>query len=270
MKQTRIDRTFSKLRREGRKGFVAYVTAGDPDLDSTVDIVLRLEKAGADVIELGIPFSDPLADGPTNQLAAERALAAGATYAGILDVVRRIRAQSEIPLVFFSYLNPLLVHGFDRAVARAAEAGVDGVLLVDLSLEESAPYRKALAAQGLNNIVLITPTTSADRIRRIASHGNGFVYAVSREGVTGAQDKMQEQALELLAKAHQGTALPIALGFGVSTPEQAAAYAALTEAVVVGSFIVNTYHKAGNTPEGRDRATAEVARLIQAVKGVHA
>ena len=270
MKKTRIDRTFAELKTSGRRGFVAYITAGDPDLASTVDIVLRLEKAGADVIELGIPFSDPLADGEANQRAAERALAAGTTFAGILDTVREIRKHSQIPLLFFSYLNPLYAHGFDSAVARAAEAGIDGMLLVDLAWEESAPYRKALAKHGLNYVPLITPTTPEDRIARIAAAGNGFIYAVSREGVTGMQNKLQEQAQELLARARRVTDLPVALGFGISSPEQARAYAEMTDAVVVGSFIVSTFHKHGSTPSGRDAATAEVAALIQAVKGIGA
>jgi tryptophan synthase alpha chain len=233
-------------------------------------MVLLLEKAGADVIELGIPFSDPLADGEVNQRAAERALASGTTYAGLLETVRMIRRQSEIPLLFFSYLNPLHAHGFDQAVADAAAAGIDGMLLVDLSLEESGPYRKALARHGLNNIPLITPTTPEARIGRIAAAGNGFIYAVSREGVTGVQKSMQEQAKELLERAHRVTRLPIALGFGVSTPQQAGAYAGMTEAVVVGSYIVSTYHQHGDSPAGREAATAEVKKLIDAVKGVQA
>jgi tryptophan synthase alpha chain len=268
MKKTRIDHAFDRLRKSGRKGFVAYLTAGDPHLAATVDIVRRLAAAGADVIELGIPFSDPLADGEANQRAAERALASGTTFAGILDAVREIRRDCEVPLLFFSYLNPLYAHGFESAVARAAEAGVDGMLLVDLALEESAPYRRALRAHGLNFVPLITPTTPEDRIGRIAATGSGFLYAVSREGVTGMQDRLQEQARGLLEAARRQTRLPVALGFGVSTPEQARAYAEMTDAVVVGSYIVKTYHRHGDSAEGRARATDEVATLIRAVKEV--
>jgi tryptophan synthase alpha chain len=200
-----------------------------------------------------------------NQRAAERALAAGTTYAGILDLVRRIRAESEIPLVFFSYLNPLFARGFDRAVAEAAEAGVDGMLLVDLSLEEAAPFRKSLNAHGLNHVVLVTPTTPEARVAGLLEHAGGFVYCVSRAGVTGEQTELQKQAREVLERAGRHTDLPLALGFGVSTPEQAEAYADMCDAVVVGSFIVNSFHEAGNSEDGRQQAMRRITPLIQAV-----
>jgi tryptophan synthase alpha chain len=265
MEPTRIDTCFARLRASGKKGFIAYLTVGDPNLDATLERVKRLEAAGADLIELGIPFSEPLADGVANQRAAERALAAGTTYAGILDLVRRIREFSEIPLVFFSYLNPLFVRGFDRAVAEAAEAGVDGFLLVDLSLEEAAPYQASLQAHGLNHVVLVTPTTPEERVAGLLEHAGGFAYCVSRAGVTGEQSELQKQAQGVLERTGRHTDLPVALGFGVSTPEQAATYAQMCDAVVVGSFIVNTFHEAGDTPEGLDWAMQRITPLIEAV-----
>jgi len=266
MQPTRIEQCFSRLRERGEKGFVAYITAGDPDLESTVERVRLLEEAGADVIELGIPFSEPLADGVANQRAAERALRSGTTYAGILNTVRRIRETSEIPLVFFSYLNPLFVRGFETSVSMAAEAGVDGMLLVDLSLEEAAPFQEQLAARGLNHVVLVTPTTPEERVAGLVDHAGGFVYCVSRAGVTGEQTELQREAKNVLERARRHTDLPLALGFGVSTPEQARAYADMSDAVVVGSNIVNTFHAEGDTPEGRERAAGKIAELIQAVK----
>lgn len=266
MRPNRIDTRFHALRQRGEKGFIAYITAGDPDLDATLERVRLLEAAGADVIELGIPFTEPLADGETNQRAAERALNAGTTYEGILDVVRRVRKESDIPIVFFSYLNPLFARGFDLSVSQAAEAGVDGVLLVDLSLEEAAPFQTILKAHGLRHVVLVTPTTPEERVAGLLQHAGGFVYCVSRAGVTGEQTEMQQQARGVLERTARHTNLPVALGFGISTPEQSAAYAGMCDAVVVGSFIVNAFHRADNTPEGRETAMASIAPLVHAVK----
>lgn len=260
---TRIDQCFADLKAKEKKGFVAYICAGDPTLDDTVDIALRLEDAGVDILELGIPFSDPLADGPANQRAAERALDAGASLDGVFKTVSQIRERSQMPLVFFTYLNPLYALGFDQAAKRAAEVGVDGALIVDLAIEESDPYRAALDANHINPINLITPTTSEERIGMIAEKSSGFIYAVSRAGVTGEQSELQSEASELLDRAHRQTDLPIALGFGISSPEQARAYAEMTEAVVVGSYIVNTFHQ-----ETRDEASRRVKALVDAVKEV--
>ncbi len=265
MEPTRIDTCFARLRREGKKGFIAYITAGDPDLDATLERVRRLEKAGVDLIELGIPFSEPLADGVANQRAAERALNAGTTFDGILDLVRRIREESEIPLMFFSYLNPLFVRGFDQAAREAKEAGVDGMLLVDLSLEECGPFQKALMDEGLNHVVLVTPTTPEERVAGLLEGAGGFVYCVSRSGVTGEQSELQQQAQGVLERAARHTDLPVALGFGISTPEQARAYAGMSDAVVVGSFLVNTFHECGNTAEGLNAAMSNISPLIEAV-----
>lgn len=266
MQPTRIDRVFTRLREKGEKGFIAYITAGDPDLDATLERVRLLEGIGADIIELGIPFSEPLADGVANQRAAERALTAGATFSGILELVRSIRETSDIPILFFSYLNPLFARGFDMSMRQAAEAGVDGVLLVDMSLEESEPFHRELAANGLNHVVLVTPTTPEDRVARLVEFGSGFVYCVSRAGVTGEQTELQKEARNVLERAGRHTDVPLALGFGVSTPAQARAYAGMSDAVVVGSFIVNTFHEEGNTPAGRKRAAEKISPLVQAVK----
>lgn len=266
----RLSARFAELKQQQKKGFVAYLTAGDPDFEATVERVRLLEAAGADVIELGIPFSDPLADGEANQRAAERALAAGATYDGLLQTVKRIREFSEIPMIFFSYLNPLFARGFERAAAEAAAAGIDGMLLVDMCLEESAPFCETLQAEGLDHVVLVTPTTPETRVQGLVASGSGFVYCVSRAGVTGEQAELQRDAEAVLARTARHTSLPRALGFGVSTPQQAAAYAAMSEAVVVGSFLVNTFHECGNTPEGRAAAMQKITPLILAVKGVPA
>lgn len=264
---SRVQKRFEELRARGEKGFVAYITAGDPDIDATVERVKLLEAAGADVIELGIPFSDPLADGTANQRAAERALQAGTTLEDIFRAVERIREVSEIPLIFFSYLNPLFARGFEAAARRAAAAGVDGMLLVDMCLEESEPFCATLREAGLDSVVLVTPTTPEERVAKLLATGSGFVYCVSRAGVTGEQAELQRDAQAVLERTARHTALPRALGFGVSTPEQARQYAEMSEAVVVGSFLVNTFHEAGNTPAGREAAMSNILPLIQAVKG---
>jgi tryptophan synthase alpha chain len=266
--KTRIDQRFEKLRAEGRKGFVAYVTAGDPDLAATEDIVLRLEDAGVDVIELGIPFSDPLADGRVNQEAAARALAAGATLKGVLQSVRKLRRATEVPILFFTYMNPVHAMGVDRLIAAAAEAGVDGMLFLDLPAEEAGAYLPALARRGLNNICLVTPTSPDNRIERIVRAGSGFVYCVSREGVTGMQKSLGGTALDLVRRTKRFTDLPVALGFGISTPGHARAAAADADAVVVGSAIVSRFHEAPHTAAGRKAAAAWVRGLVRAVKEV--
>ena len=268
MSQTRVDTRFAQLKAEGKKGFVAYITAGDPNLAATEDIVYRLEDAGTVVIELGVPFSDPLADGAANQRAAERGLASGTSLRSILAMVKRIRERSEIPLVLYSYLNPIYAYGVERCFKAVSRAGFDGCLLVDLSMEEATPYVAGMNDAGLNCINLVTPTTPEDRIPVIAKQSSGFIYVVSREGVTGEQSQLQNQALPLLRRTHKHTSLPVALGFGVSTPEQARTYAEITDAVVVGSYIVNAYHEAGDSADGRAKATRKIKRLIKAVKDV--
>jgi tryptophan synthase alpha chain len=268
MKKTRVDRRFSELSKQQQKGFVAYLSAGDPCLSDTVDIVLRLEDAGVDVVELGLPFSDPLADGRVNQEAATRALEAGATFDGVMECVLKIRERSEIPMIFYAYMNPLLARGFDHAIAAAAEAGIDGFLLLDLPLEEAGPYRGALKQNNLNAIQLVTPTTPDARIDRIVKQANGFIYCVSREGVTGVQSEIAEGAGALVQRIKDRSKLPVALGFGIGTPEQARDAAQLSDAVVVGSAIVNAFQNSPHTPEGRAVAASFVKQMVDAVKSV--
>ncbi|HEY5653262.1 MAG TPA: tryptophan synthase subunit alpha [Pontiella sp.] len=268
MKKTRVDQKFAELKKQGKKGFVAYLSAGDPSLEDTVDIVLRLEDAGVDVVELGLPFSDPLADGRVNQEAATRALEAGATFDGVMNCISTIRERSDIPMIFYAYMNPLLARGFDASIAAAVQAGIDGFLLLDLPLEEAGPYRSVLTKNKLNTIQLVTPTTPDERIEKITKRANGFIYCVSREGVTGVQDKIADGAGGLVQRIKAQSDLPVALGFGIGTPEQARDAAKLADAVVVGSAIVNVFHNNPHTPEGRADAASFVREMVQAVKEV--
>lgn len=268
MKKTRVDRKFAELKKQGAKGFIAYLSAGDPNLADTVDIVLRLEDAGVDLVELGLPFSDPLADGRVNQEAATRALEAGSTFDGVMECVAKIRERSEIPMIFYAYMNPLLARGFEPSMTAAAQAGIDGFLLLDLPFEEAGPYRQALKQNNLNAIQLVTPTTPDERIDKIVKRASGFVYCVSREGVTGVQDKLAEGAGALVDRIRQKTSAPVALGFGIGTPEQAGDAAKLSDAVVVGSAIVNAFHNNPHTPEGRAAATDFVGEMVKAVKQI--
>jgi tryptophan synthase alpha chain len=237
---TRIARRFASLGADGsrRKAFIAFVTAGDPSLDRTVEIALAMESAGVDILELGVPFSDPLADGPVIQRASERALAQGTSVVSVLDAVRRIRRQSELPLVLFSYMNPLLRYGLGRLATDAVAAGVDGVLVTDLPPEEAREWMSCARAAGLDTIFLAAPTSPDARLRRVAESSSGFVYAVSRTGVTGERDAISGDAADLVGRLRGFTSLPIALGFGISTPEQVRAASAVADGVVVGSAIV--------------------------------
>jgi len=265
---TRIEQKFAELARTGKKGFIAYVTAGDPSLADTMDIVARLERAGVDIIELGIPFSDPLADGRVNQESANRALEAGTTPAGVLEMVKQIRARSQIPVMCYTYLNPYHAAGFDHMIKRTAESGVDGLLFLDMPVEESGDLISLMNRHRLNNITLVTPTSPSARVKEIVKNASGFIYCVSRTGVTGARDKIAESAADVVKTTRKHTKLPIALGFGVSTPELAAQSAALADAVVVGSAIVQKFHESGRSASGRDQATAWVAKMVSAVKSI--
>lgn len=268
MKRTRIDRKFDALKKQGKKGFIAYLSAGDPCLEDTIDIVLRLEDAGVDLVELGLPFSDPLADGRVNQEAATRALEAGATFDGVMECVSKIRSRSQIPMIFYAYMNPLLARGFDQSMLDAAEAGIDGFLLLDLPFEEAGPYRKALSSNALNAIQLVTPTTPDERIDKIVKRASGFIYCVSREGVTGIQDRIAEGAEALVQRIKDRSDHPVALGFGIGTPEQARDAALLSDAVVVGSAIVNRFNNNPHTAEGRAEAARFVGDMVNAVKSI--
>jgi len=263
---TRISRRFAQLRESGELGIVAYITAGDPSLDATLQYVLTLAEAGADVIELGVPFSDPLADGPTIQRASERALKAGATLAGVIDLVVRIRKTSQVPLVLFSYYNPILQMGLERFGAAAAAAGADAVLVTDLTPEESAEYRETLARHQLDTVFLAAPTSDAERLAKISAVSSGFLYIISRTGVTGAKDAMPDDLPALLRLARNATALPLAVGFGISLPGHVSMLGGLADAAVVGSALVSEIENAKSVGDAvvalgtRMRALREAAR----------
>jgi tryptophan synthase alpha chain len=234
----RISARLAKCKAEGRRAFVAFLTAGDPSLDRTVGAALELDAAGVDVLELGVPFSDPLADGPVIQRSSERALARGVTLSRVLDVVREIRKKSELPLVLFSYLNPLLQRGLERIAAEAAEAGVDGVLVTDMPPEEGDAWIAAARKAGIDTVFLASPTSPDERLRKVAEASRGFVYAISRTGVTGERQTLSDEARPLVARLRALTSVPVALGFGISTPEQVKEAAEAADAVVVGSALV--------------------------------
>jgi tryptophan synthase alpha chain len=255
---TRISNRFAELRAQSELGIVAYITAGDPSLDAALRFVIALAEAGADVIELGVPFSDPLADGPTIQRASERALKAGTTLSGILALVRRIRQSSQVPLVLFSYYNPLLQMGIEKFASAAATAGADGVLATDLTPEESEDYRRILTSHHLDTIFLGAPTSTDERLRKIAACSSGFLYLISRTGVTGAKDALPDDLPALLRRARRVTELPIAVGFGISLPGHVSLLGGLADAAVVGSALVSEIERAQSVDGA---ATAVAARL---------
>jgi tryptophan synthase alpha chain len=266
---TRISKSFAVLRESGELGIVAYITAGDPSLDATHQFVLALAEAGADVIELGIPFSDPLADGPTIQRASERALKSGTTLAQVIDLVREIRKSSEVPIVLFSYYNPVLQMGLEKFASTAASAGADGVLITDLTPEESDDYRRILAAHHLDTIFLGAPTSTDERLAKIAAVSTGFLYLISRTGVTGAKDALPDDLPALLRRARKVTQLPIAVGFGISLPGHVSVLGGLADAAVVGSALVSEIEKAtaaGSTPAAIDAAAAALGSRIRSFK----
>jgi tryptophan synthase alpha chain len=244
---TRISKQFAKLRAAGELGIVAYITAGDPSLEVTLEFVLALADAGADVIELGVPFSDPLADGPTIQRASERALKAGASLLGVLEVVRRVRKTSEVPLVLFGYFNPIVQMGLEKFAADAAAAGADGVLVTDLTPEESEDYRRIMHAHHLDTIFLAAPTSTDERLQKIALCSSGFLYLISRTGVTGAKDTLPDDLPALLRRTRSFTQLPVAVGFGISLPGHVSVLGGLADAAVVGSALVSEIEKASST-----------------------
>jgi len=262
----RIDARFRSLRAVGQKGFIAYICAGDPNLKTTAALAREFERVGVDVLELGVPFSDPLADGVVNQLAAERALQSGTTLDGVLDTVARLRREGcQILIVFYIYFNLIHHHGVDRFGREAAAAGVDGVLALDLPPEEADGYEQAVKQNGLCPIYLIAPTTPEKRIAGICRHASGFLYYVSREGVTGMQKQVSVSMSPMVEKIRRHTTLPIAIGFGISNPEQARQVAAHGDAVVVGSAIVNQIARGHSA---RDVARF-VAPMVKAVKHAH-
>jgi tryptophan synthase alpha chain len=256
----RIDQCFAALWARNAKAFIAYICAGDPTLARTVDLALALEKAGTDILELGIPFSDPLADGLVNQLAAQRALEAGATVAGVLDCIRQIRTRSQIPIVLYTYLNPIFQFGFERFHREASNAGVDGLLILDLPPEEDPP------TDGPLHIRLIAPTTPPERIEQICARAAGFIYYVSREGVTGVQSSVAASVGDQVALIRRHTKLPVAVGFGISTAEQAKEVAQVADAIVVGSAIVQKINESATMPDMPTRIGEFVAPLVTATK----
>jgi tryptophan synthase alpha chain len=262
---SRIDAAFDRLREHHRGGMVTYVTAGDPDAATSVRILVSLANAGADVLEVGVPFSDPLADGPVIQRATERALAGGMTLRGTLDVVRQVRRVVDTPIVLFTYANPV-VRMDPRVFARTAkEAGVDGVLILDYPVEEAEPLRAPLIDAGLDPIFLISPTTTDERIRRSAELGRGFLYLISRLGVTGVRDSLAADVAALVRRVRAQSRLPVALGFGISSPEHVAQACASADAAVVGSALVNVIAQHGASPDVADRAGEYVRWLKSAV-----
>ena len=270
----RIDDCFARLRSQKRKGFIPYICAGDPSLKKTVELGLALEKSGADLLELGLPFSDPLADGIVNQLAAQRSLAAGTTVAGVFDFVREIRRRSQIPIVLYSYLNPIFQFGAEKFHQEAAIAGIDGLLILDLPPEEdlleldclkqSSPGSR-VTEQDVIHIRLIAPTTPADRMKEIAKSAKGFLYYVSREGVTGARDSIATSLPQKIAELRKISDLPIAVGFGISNPKQAREVAQHADAVVVGSAIVDLIAKHGDKPKMVEKVGAFAREIVNAI-----
>lgn len=261
---SRIADTFSRLRAGHRPGLVTYTTAGDPDLDRSAEILKALDRAGADVLEVGVPFSDPLADGPVIQRATERALAAGTTLRGVLRMIERVRPAITAPIVVFSYANPVLRMGADAFARQAASAGVDGVLALDLPIEEAGEFRETLTAAGLDTIFLLSPTTTDERIRRAGELGSGFLYGISRLGVTGARERVAAGAEAMVRRIRSHTSMPIALGFGISRPEHVAEVAAYADAAVVGSALVSVIAGAGGAPDLIDRVEQYVRWLKSA------
>ena len=243
---SRIEKKFSALQARGEKALICYLTAGDPDLEKTREIILGMEAAGVDCVEIGVPFSDPTADGPIIQAASQRALKNGATLAGILAMIEDLRKSTEIPIVLFGYYNPILSYGTERFAARAKEAGVDGILVVDLPPEEASELRQYTDPQGISFISLIAPTTSTERVKQIAAHATGFLYYISITGVTGTAKPQVEEVKRDVERIRRVTALPLAIGFGISTPQQVAEFAPYADGIVVGSALVKLIEENSN------------------------
>jgi tryptophan synthase alpha chain len=262
MRLSRISATFARLKKQGKHGLVPFITAGDPDIETTRELLPAIARAGADVIELGVPFSDPIADGPVIQRASERALRRRLNVAEILEVVRDVRREMDVPVVIFSYLNPLLQFGMGRFAEEARRAGVDGVLLTDLPLEEAGDFEHALAANSLDLISLVAPTSTDERLRIIAEKASGFVYAVSRTGVTGATSEVSNEAEKLVERVRTFSNLPVAVGFGISNAAQVAEVWRYADAAVVGSAIVAEIERNA----GRGDLVQVVEEFVRALK----
>jgi tryptophan synthase alpha chain len=259
---SRIANTFETIKRDGKKGFIPFITAGDPDLAATRMLIVELARAGATVIELGVPFSDPMADGPVIQRASERALKHGFGLAAILETVAQARAETNVPIVLFSYLNPLLQFGPEKLADEAKHAGVDGVLVTDLVPEEAAKFSGLLKARGLDMIFLVAPTSTDARLKMIAERASGFIYAVSRAGVTGAREELSAEAEELVRRVRRFSDLPVAVGFGISRPEHVRDVWRYADAAVVGSAIVAEIEQSSSPEEAVSRTGRFARQLI--------
>jgi tryptophan synthase alpha chain len=263
---SRIADAFARLRSEGRPGLVTYTTAGDPDLPRSAEILKALDRAGADVLEVGVPFSDPLADGPVIQRATERALAAGGSLRASLALIQQVRPQIGAPIVVFSYANPIIRMGIGTFAKQAAAAGVDGVLALDLPIEEAGEFRETLKREGIDTIFLLSPTTTDARIKRAAELGSGFLYGISRLGVTGARDRVASGADALVRRIRAHTTMPVALGFGISRPEHVAEVGGYADAAVVGSALVSKIAEHGQDAKLVER----IEEYVRWLKGAHA
>jgi tryptophan synthase alpha chain len=257
----RMAQTFERVRQRDTPGLVTYVTAGDPDLERTAGILRTLDRAGADVLEVGVPFSDPLADGPVIQRATERALTSGTTLKGVLEMVAGTRAEVRAPIVIFSYANPIFRLGAERFADQARDAGIDGVLVLDLPIEEADDFRGILAARRIDTILLLSPTTTDQRLRKAAKLGSGFLYAISRLGVTGARDALADGAEEMVRRIRAVSGLPVALGFGISKPEHVREVGRWADAAVVGSALVSVIADRGASPDLNTRVEEYVRWL---------
>lgn len=260
----RIENKFSVLKEKGRTALVTYVTAGDPSVERTADIVLKLEESGADIVELGVPFSDPMADGPAVQLASERALKSGTSLKDVLDIVRRVREKSDIPIILFGYYNPFYKYGLEKFSKDAADAGADGVLVVDLPPEEAGEFKVHTDKNGLDFVFLLAPTSTSERIGLVADNASGFVYLVSVTGVTGERPDMDYSLEDLAEEIKAATKLPVGVGFGISSPKQAERIARYADAVIVGSAIVRIIEKYG---ADRDKLLDELSVFVGGLSG---
>jgi len=259
---SRIAETFARLRQDGKKGFIPFITAGDPNLETTRELIVELARAGATVIELGVPFSDPMADGPVIQRASERALRQGFGLTEILQTIAEARKQTRVPIVLFSYFNPLLQFGLEKLAREAEHAGVDGILVTDLAPEEAGRFAAMLRAHEIDLIFLVAPTSTDERLRMVAERASGFIYAVSRTGVTGAQAEMSIESEKLVSRVRKFSDLPVAVGFGISKPDQVADVWRYADAAVVGSAIVREIEKAQSATEAVSRVGRFARELI--------
>lgn len=258
----RIDNKFKELKESNKAALVCYLTAGDPDINSTKDIVLNIEKSGCDIVELGIPFSDPMADGPTIQLASERALKSGTTLKDVLGTVSEIRKHSQLPVILFGYYNPFLAYGLEKFVKDAKDAGADGVLVVDLPPEESEEFKTVLDKNGMDMVFLLAPTSNKERIDMVARNGSGFIYLVSVTGVTGARPDMNYSLEDLTVEIKEKSRLPVGIGFGVSSPQQAEKIASFSDAVIVGSALIKIIETSGNNKESMMNEITSFVRVL--------